>query len=202
MMAITVVAALSTVGFASGVFTPSQSSTNSYNEGAAMLGHVTMVVYDPEGNIKKYYQGDNQITNQGENCIAEKMFGVVTTGTTACQGTGGTSDEVFDTIAIGTNASPTPDEASLALDTPAKTKAITPTITSATGTSSSSAVATLLATFTASTTTTYTESGVFDTTATANDNMLAHQSFTTGATLNNADTIAVTWTITIGPNGT
>jgi hypothetical protein len=199
MLAITIAAALSTVAFASGVFTnSSESSVSSYKEGAMLMGHVTMVVQDPDGNIIKYYQGDNQITNQGENCIAEKLFGVTTTGATACQNSGG---ETFDVVAIGTNASPTPDEASLSLDTANTQKAVTPTVTSSTGTTSSSADVVLIATFTATTTTTFTESGVFDTTTGGSNNMLAHQAFTTGATLNNQDTIEVTWTIDIGPNG-
>jgi len=163
-----------------------------------LTGHVTLVVYDSEGNIKKYMQGDNNITNNGENCIAELVFGVATGGASNCLTVG--SSPGFTVVVIGEGAT-TPDGASLTVDGAFKTTTVSsPGITSSTGLddTTSKAIVTLLATFTATSGQTFTNAGVFDTTGTTN-NMLAHKAFTTGATLTSGDTVAVTWTIDIGP---
>ena len=38
-------------------------------------GHVTAVVYDPNGNIKSYFQTDNKVVNSGRNCASDLVFG-------------------------------------------------------------------------------------------------------------------------------
>jgi len=40
-----------------------------------MLGHVEYTVMDSSGNIIQYAQGDNLVTNDGKDCVVQKMFG-------------------------------------------------------------------------------------------------------------------------------
>ena len=41
-----------------------------------LLGHVTLTVTDPQGNILAYHQGDNVVVNDAENCLSDKVFGI------------------------------------------------------------------------------------------------------------------------------
>jgi len=171
-----------------------------FNQGTALSGYVQIIVYDPNGDIKRYITGDNIITNMGENCIAEFIAGVDSSvGTTACADTAATvGNAPFDVIRIGTNVA-APDETSQTLGTALLVQSpITGVIQEATSTSSK-AIITWIATFTATTSTVFTESGIFDTT-TGGANMLAHKAFSTAATLTSGDTVAVTWVIDVGPN--
>ena len=61
-------------------------------EPVGILGHVEYKVHDASGNIVQYKQGDNVVVNDGEDCVAEYVFGV---GTACSQST------VFDYIGIG-----------------------------------------------------------------------------------------------------
>ncbi|AFS83780.1 hypothetical protein [Candidatus Nitrosopumilus sediminis] len=164
-----------------------------------LLGHVALTIYDSEGNVKRYMQGDNVITNNGENCIAELVFGVTTGGASQCQTS---TNGIFRVVSIG--LSPVaPDGSSLELGTTFARTSVTPTVVSSTGSSAdtSKAVVTLLATFTADASRVFTEAGLMDTEniLAGSDNMMAHKAFDTAATLTNGDTVAVTWTIDIGP---
>jgi len=47
------------------------------SEQFGMLGHVEYKVMDSSGNIVQYKQGDNLVTNDGKDCVAQKMFGIV-----------------------------------------------------------------------------------------------------------------------------
>jgi len=51
-------------------------SANSLKTTAGIMGHVTLTATDEDGNIIAYRQTDNTIVNEGQNCIAEALFGV------------------------------------------------------------------------------------------------------------------------------
>ncbi len=61
------------------------SSTTVDNQ-FGMLGHITLTHTDGDGNLKSYIQTDNVIVNVGENCVAEMLFDIATSGTDPCDG--------------------------------------------------------------------------------------------------------------------
>jgi len=176
-----------------------------------MMGHITFTATDQDGNILSYIQTDNVIVNVGENCVAESIFNVTTTGTDECAGTGihstvtgtmeGVADGGFTFIEIGTGSAGIGTEAQddLALVTPeSRIKANSTSVVSSTGTGAgSNAVVKLTGIFVASGTPTINESGVFDSDTGGNDNMLARQTFT-GIPLTAGDKLTVEWEVTIG----
>jgi len=158
-----------------------------------MSGHVTLVVYDQDGNIKKYLQGDNFITNLAENCIAERLFGVTVAscadGTTA-----------LTTVTIGTSTTTAVGRGLTSLEVTAAAGVGAPSLTQSssgdTTATASKAIVDVVTTFTTPGAATYTEASLSD----ASGNMYARQEFTTAATLGSSDNITVTWTVDIGPN--
>lgn len=156
-----------------------------------MMGHVTLVVYDQDGNIKKYLQGDNVITNLAENCLVEVLFGV---SVAACAD--GATDLL--TVTIGTSTTTTAGRILTSLEETAAAGvgAASITATSAGETTGSKAVVDVVRTFTTPGATVYKEASLSD----ANGNMYARQQFGTAATLGASDNITVTWTVDIGPN--
>ena len=163
--------------------------------GPALLGHVTYTVYDENGSIKSYSQSDNTITNSGENCVAEYLFG----GDFGCTETAGAA---FDTILLGTGT-PT---ATTAHGT--STGVVTPSVTQADlavgvsqassgappGAGASSAIAVVETTFTGNTAT-FTEAALM---AGSTGDILAYQNMA-DAVVTTGDSLKVTWTVTIGP---
>lgn len=45
-------------------------------ESGMFMGHVELVVRDSDGNIIQYVQTDNEVTNEGDNCVMEAVFDV------------------------------------------------------------------------------------------------------------------------------
>jgi len=178
-----------------------------------MMGHITFTATDKDGNILSYIQTDNVIVNVGENCVAESIFNVTTTGTDPCAGTGthttkgtptnGVADGGFTYIAIGTGSTGvlselSTDQALVAEDS--RIKDNSPSVISSTGLDAgglSKAVVTVSTVFTATGTPTINESGLFDSIVGGNDNMLARQTFT-GIPLTAGDKLTVEWEVTIG----
>ncbi len=169
-------------------------------DSGSVYGHVTVVHSDPSGNILSYAQTDNLVANAGKNCMAEQIFGG--TAGAACEGTLSN----FNTIALFDGQSfPATMNASrlLAVDIAAVGLAITDgvatptenTVASGSGYSDGAgSQSDIDKTFTATTTQTVDGAALF------NDNddaVLAGQTFTS-VTLNNLDTLQVTWTITLG----
>lgn len=180
----------------------SSEELSSQTARAFLSGHVDIVIYDPDGNIKRYITGDNLITNNGENCIGEIMFGAdQNTAASECRDTDGAGqigNSPYDIIAIGSGGSALAQTA-VQLETFELSQKVTPTFTESTGVDAGSdATLVWIATFTATDSVTYKESGIFDTTSFTAGNMLAHKGFTTDATLTVGDTIAVTWTVDVG----
>ena len=172
-------------------------------DSGSVYGHVTVVHSDPDGNILSYAQTDNLIGNLGKDCMAELVFGG--SAGTACEGTA----SAFNTIALFNGQSfPTEMNATgannlLTVDITTSGLAITDGVatptenTAATGADyvdGTGSLSDIAVTFTAGATQTVDGAALF------NDNddaVLAGQTFTP-VTLNNLDTLAVTWTITLG----
>ena len=82
-----------------------QESTDfgTYGDSIAISGHVTVIHSDAQGNILGYQQYDNVITNEGLECLTESMF--ATTNSTVC-GAASPADQ-FDVIGLlGTTPTP------------------------------------------------------------------------------------------------
>lgn len=164
-----------------------------------MLGHVTMTVTDPHGNILAYHQGDNVVVNQAEDCLSKKVFGIPSS---VCP-TGGA---IYNVIGLGNKTSPssavktdTTLDQEISANGFARATASTQTETNA-GALAVSDVLQQTFTYTGgSNTNTITEAGLFNST-TANDTnggMFAHQTFG-GVVLNPGDSLTVKWTVTMG----
>jgi len=72
-------------------------SSDNVIEKSGFLGHITITVTDPEGNIVQYLQTDNTVVNDGENCANELLFGATNTN---CPSTAG----LFNDISWGTGS--------------------------------------------------------------------------------------------------
>ena len=166
-------------------FSESSAGSQGLGERSGIMGHVTLTVIDPDGNITRYIQGDNVVTDVAENCIGNDFTGDTGTFGTACAG-------LFDDVAVGTS--------SLAVNQNQVDLAVTNTAGAGTlggftAASGGAASFTLTKTFTDPGATTYKEASIFDDAGT--DIMLARKIIT--ATLSSAsDDLAIQWTITIG----
>lgn len=179
------------------------------HETGKMIGHVTYEVRGTDGNIKHYSQSDNVIVDVGTDCAATSIFD--TSSTTVC--TLGT-DNGFSFIAIGnsTNAFPLSSVDDLALDDDGvdgremQRAAGTVTIAQADSVNNiDTAVSIVSPAFTFNTLgpagTVITQSGLFDSDVGGSDNMFSVRDIPgqsgTGLAVTNADTLSVTWTITL-----
>jgi len=88
-----------TLGMLTAFMVPAVASPTS-NVGL-MMGHVTMVVTDGDGNVKHYFQSDNQVTDEGTDCAMEVLFGSADNGFNICPSPVGAD---FDIIALGSVA--------------------------------------------------------------------------------------------------
>ena len=105
---------------------PDFSENESSFAAAQMLGHVTMIHTDVDGNVIGYQQSDNLIVNRGEDCVLKQVFGsanleagiylsdIIPTGATTCGADISTRAGVFEHIAIG-NSTTTAVEGQTAL---------------------------------------------------------------------------------------
>ena len=188
--------------FVTGSEMTEQEKINAYVDSSLVKGHVTLVHSDPQGNILSYIQTDNLVTNEGKDCMAERVFGG--TAGSACPATSTT--DAFTTIGLfnGQSFPLTANASSLAgvlvtasglaigdgVAVPSQNAAaIGADYGSGTG-----AKADIFKQFTAGTTQTVDGAGLYNVGA---DAILAGQVFTS-TILNNLDTLDVTWTITVG----
>jgi len=173
-------------------FGSAQTATTNV-EGYPILGHVTLVAKDADGNIKSYLQTDNVVTQIGENCVVKSVFDRTGTSSVSwaapCPGTTN-----FKGIAIGSSSTAASD-ANTALGTEVLRAGATSFSLTAAG-SGAGAHAVMAKTFTG-TTQTIAEAGVFDNNATGG-NMLARQTFT-GIPLQSTDSLTINWDIKFGP---
>ena len=177
------------------------------HETGKMLGHVTYELRDADGKIKHYFQSDNVIVDVGTDCAAAAIFDTAD-GICALGGNGG-----FAFIAIGnaTGAEAQATDTALDVDTDGNgevarsTNLIDATITAAdsvAGDDTTVSIASEPFTFETlgPTGTKITQSGLFDS-AGPGGNMFSIRDIPgidgTGLGVFNADTLSVTWTITL-----
>jgi len=191
------------------------------HETGQMIGHVTYELRGADGNIKHYSQSDNVIVDVGTDCAATAIFDTAdVAGLCTLGGTG------FSFIAIGNSTNPLPlatvddialdisGDCSLGFETADCTGAETNRlaassvgITSADtlGTGADTTVSIVSPAFTFNTLgpagTVITQSGLFDSAVGGSDNMFSVRDIPgqggTGLAVTNADTLSVTWTITL-----
>jgi len=174
----------------------------SSSDKVGMYGHIEFVQADSSGNIISYYQTDNFVTNQGAECAAAKLFNLSDTVGT-CDTTGALVNE-FLNIRLGNGAPIGTDTTRTALITDmtgfrTDTDAVFGNLGS--GTVDVTVATETPFTFnTGNVSANVFEAGLFD--ETSGGNAFAIQNTTSGVNpgidVNDGDTLAVTWTITVG----
>lgn len=183
----------------------------SSSAGMSLIGHVTTIVTDANGNIKAYRQTDNTVVNNGKDCVTKLLFGGSATRGAAGTGTCvGAITQPFNVIAVGNGTgtvTPATTDIRLAKEAGGGTTGLarqtgTITYTNATGTASSTVL--IQATFgplsgQRASGTQITESGLFNSTSdnSTTGGMFAHQGISSIA-LNNGDSLTIKWTINTG----
>jgi len=179
-----------TVGGAYGFIQDAQIA-DSQMENASIYGHVEMVLRDEDGNIKDYLQSDNLIVDVGIDTMGDLMFPNIDLNSNA-------TDNEFSYIEIGTGTT-----AVAATDTTIQTaipSCAREQDTAVTGDSSVSGeiTVTIDASFLGSANC---ANGAVNEAVLANaltgGEILAHKLFASSINLQAADTLTVTWTITI-----
>jgi hypothetical protein len=180
------------------------------HETGKMIGHVTYELRGTDGNIKHYSQSDNVIVDVGTDCAATSIFDTTDSSAICTLGT----DNGFSFIAIGNSTVTFPlasvDDIALDDDTVdgremqrlAGTVSITPA-------DSGNNVDTLVSIVSPAflfnelgpAGTVITQSGLFDSDVGGSNNMFSVRDIPgqggTGLAVTNADTLSVTWTITL-----
>ena len=188
-----------------------------------MMGHLTVEAHDEMGDLIAYRQTDNEVVDDGEQCILKMLFATTSNvansdgrGEYTSTGAGGCTGALtgaWDVIAIGTDN----DNGNYATGTAAATvdtlvllgnetstsvglergTATTKTWTNGTGATTTKLV--LSKTFTSDSPRAHAigESGLFNGTAVDTNGMLARQTFT-DVSLSDGDSITITWTFTVG----
>ena len=204
--------------FVTGLEMTGQEKFDALSNSNVIYGHITLVHSDPDGNVLAYIQTDNTVALIGLDCMAEKTFGDLLTRCTIDN-----NNSIFDTIALFNGESfpvtmnatgfddvggePTKDTGNGLLETngggtggvdiiaaslgiTAGTVTVNANATAGTGTKID-----ITNTFTLDSGTQVVDGAVLA----SNDQsaILAGQTFDT-VTLNQDDTLAITWTITIG----
>ena len=194
-----------------GVFEENNVTTTSNTANGLMMGHLVVEAHNEAGELVAYRQSDNEVVDDGEQCILKMLFGTTgsgqagrgeytSTGQGACTGS---LTGAWDNIAIGTDTTSAADT-QVVLGNETSTSnglergtATTKTWTNGTGSTTTKIV--LSKTFTNDSPRAHTiaESGLFNSTTNDANGMLARQTFT-GVALSNGDSITITWTFTVG----
>jgi len=207
----------------SGVFSDAASSNsgtilNYETPTGLMMGHLTIEAHDEAGNLIAYRASDNEVVDDGEQCILKLLFATsgqtqagrgeyTSTGAGACTGA---LTNAWDVIGIGTTATAAADtNVILGNDTtkgtnnasgmPGLDRGVATSKTWTNGTGSTTTKIELSKTFTNLSTNNavIAESGLFNSTTVAGSGMLAHKAFS-AVTLTTNDSITITWTFTVG----
>jgi len=199
-----------------GVFDDNNVTTTSNTANGLMMGHLVVEAHNEAGELVAYRQSDNEVVDDGEQCILKMLFATTGTtqdgrgeytSTTACTGA---LTNAWDVIAIGTGSTTAADTQVLlvnetgsglnnAAGMPGLERGTATTKTWTNGTGSTTTKIVLSKTFTNDSTNSATiaESGLFNSTSNDTNGMLARQTFT-GVALSNGDSITITWTFTVG----
>ena len=192
-----------------GVFEDDNITTTSNTANGLMMGHLTVEAHNEIGELVAYRQSDNEVVDDGEQCILKMLFGSTETpgeGRGQYTSTGACTGELtgaWDAIAIGTDTTAAGDTQILLGNETSSSgglergTATTKTWTNGTGSTTTKIV--LSKTFTNDSPRAHTiaESGLFNSTTNDANGMLARQTFT-GVALSNGDSITITWTFTVG----
>ena len=76
-------------------FSVSADDSEAFSESGLMLGHITLIVTDENGNIKDYVQTDNLVVDEGIDTMGDLVFPDIDLN-------GNGTDGKFDWIGIGT----------------------------------------------------------------------------------------------------
>ena len=193
-------AVIASVGAAYALTQTVQSPQGVHVEHSGMLGHLQLVLYGPDGQIKTYRQSDNIVVINGDNATADKMFFPSGQGRklTTCSSCNSANVGIFQYIGVGTgNSGPT------AVDTALGTQVSNKKLGAVSNGTGSHGTAQIQVTFPAnrltnSSTANIQEAGLFDTqfNGSAASNMFSRQIFSSIG-VNPADTLQITWTIAI-----
>ena len=66
--------------FVTGLEMAGQEKFDALSSSSNIYGHITIVHSDPDGNILAYIQTDNLVAANGKNCMAELIFGEISGG--------------------------------------------------------------------------------------------------------------------------
>ena len=212
--------------FDNNTLTESNNSTilNYQSPTGLMMGHMVIEAHDEAGNLIAYRATDNEVVDDGEQCILKLLF-ATTNGNKATAGRGeytstgactGALRQAWDIIGIGTTTTAAADtNVHLGNDTsgtftytpsngnndgmPGLERGVATTKTWTNGTGSTTTKIELSKTFTNLSTNNaaIAESGLFNSTTVAGSGMLAHKAFS-AVTLTTNDSITITWTFTVG----
>ena len=199
-----------------GVFEDNNVTTTSNTVNGLMMGHLVVEAHNEAGELVAYRQSDNEVVDDGEQCILKMLFATTGTSqagrgeytsTTACTGA---LTNAWDVISIGTDTTAAADTQVIlgnetgsgtnnAAGMPGLERGTATTKTWTNGTGSTTTKIVLSKTFTNDSTNSATigESGLFNSTSNDTNGMLARQTFT-GVALSNGDSITITWTFTVG----
>ena len=178
-----------------------------------MTGHLEIEARHADGDLFAYRQTDNEVVDDGEQCILKMLFattdatagrgGYTSTGSGACTGS---LNNAWDVIAIGTctdcqgGGADAPNDLDVILKTEVTANGGQRQIaTVKTWTNGTFPQVVMSKTFTATVGNigAVTESGLFNSTAPNTNGMLARNSFA-AVTINSGDSITITWTFKIG----
>lgn len=183
-----------------GVLALPNAVTEVQSEESGIMGHLTLILTSPDGEIKQYVQTDNLVTFQGKDCIVENLF--------AADGASCSTAADFNNIGLGisSGAGTGSSDVVTALAS-ACVRAVADTSVSDGG------GATQKVTITASfggtgagggdtindnaCEVTVTEAGLFNNVVAAAGDMFSYQSFSS-VTIGDADSLTVNWEITFG----
>ena len=215
------------LGFSmTGVFDDQELMSTNVPVAGFLMGQVEIEARNADGELFAYRLSDNEVVDDGEQCILKLLFATTTSGQQrggyATEGTGactGILTGAWNVIAIGTQNDAEPYRSVLGGDslavqdtlvklgnetatTGGLERAMATSITWHNGTGDTVTKIVLAKTFTMggadSTTHLIGESGLFNGTySAAGQGMLARQMFT-DVSLANGDSITVTWTFTVG----
>lgn len=171
-----------------------------------MMGHLVVEAHDENGNLTAYRQSDNEVVDDGEQCILKMLFNSAANdrGAAGAQACSGANTSAWDIIAIGTGSTAAADTDLLLGNETSTTagleRAKTESKTWTNGTGATTTKIVLSKQFTLATGAsdhTIAESGLFNDTTVDTNGMLARQTFT-GVALSAGDSITITWTFTVG----
>ena len=182
-----------------------------------MTGHLEIEARNADGELFAYRQTDNEVVDEGEQCILKMLFGsngafgrgeYTSLGNGACTGslTGawhvigiGTTTTAADdvNIKLGNETSGILSNYTDGVEGLERGVATTKTWSNGTGTDKTQIVMSKTFTNLSGVTHTIAESGLFNSTTVAGSGMLAHKAFT-GVALATSDSITITWTFIVG----